>query len=932
MPSYLERDQLKSVSPYVTDTDAILRNFQTKLNYWGQGAAQVKSAYERYANLELTRDDNKEGLSEFMKGAKEQVKNAANTDLSVGDNIVNAQEIFKPLLGPEFRNIMGDNALTKFFNSQYSIANVYKNKDGGKEYSDTNLRDIQQQHADFKNAKDPGSWEEFMGKRREYTPYIDVKGKVQKLMTDFYENDNQIGGTSITSIGQNPMYLLKEENKSVKAERLKRYINENLSDKDKNQLAIESRVNLHDLISVYGEPTVSEEYWNKNIDNTKNLRDAYAVELGSINDKIKMLSGRTLTDSEEALLKDDKVRKGLIEKTISKIDKTIEGYSDPNAFSEFRKNLEGNVRSLYIDDFTTGLSNAYSKTDYTQSISQNTAYFSALAQSLNENKLREEIRANKASELLDAAALRINEYVAQTGRINALKPATGGRKTKEDVTNPDGSPVDPNLVLTAIGPDSDVDTPDEDKKPYDVLKDKQAAVLTSMEENIKPLKAKILSIEGDIHDYASWESYFKDNASKLTTLKLSDMPDHLKNAAVAFLINSGKYPNGVPNALNIGDVKKQFDEYTQKVFMTHAKEGTDAVYHGLKLGEMVKNQNRFLKEKETYDNIEKELLSFIKTTQGTTAVDNNPGTPLEALSDYITAMRIYPSVIFGKKTAAEASAELVKKTKVNQGKNIDEINDYLSKNYPILKRAIVGSITGIRLDTDDGSAYARGIGLDLANKILNSGKGDSFGGNVLEINVSDKDGAVVKMSAESRGILRNIRWDDQKSPVTELKFVKKGDGTGYWQGTFATGNTEKDKFINFKIKSPIPSYLNDPIADYVTKNAKTYSTLIGERGNKFEVRGLQNSNSDINYGYTVTTTILTKSIDKDVFGDPYVVFNTSTETEEVPPTKNLSDIEDAFIKKANYSNKLYNAFEAFRAVHKRSPTEKEFQEEIKKIK
>ena len=137
MPSYLERDQLQTVSPYIEDTDAILRGFNTKLQYWGIGAGKLKTTYENYLGLELTREDNQKSLETFMKGAGEQMRKASSTDLSVGDNVNAALDIFKPLTSDEsFKPLMGDHSLTTFYNNQYRIAEMYKTREGGKEYSD----------------------------------------------------------------------------------------------------------------------------------------------------------------------------------------------------------------------------------------------------------------------------------------------------------------------------------------------------------------------------------------------------------------------------------------------------------------------------------------------------------------------------------------------------------------------------------------------------------------------------------------------------------------------------------------------------------------------------------------------------------------------------------------------------------------------------
>lgn len=181
MPSFLEKEQLHAIQPFIADANSILGTFQTKVEYWRQGAAAVKGAYQKFLNLDLTHNDNQTRLDEFMKTAKTQLQQVSQTDLSVGDNQQMAMSIFEPIV--KDREIMGDNAITKFFKEQYAIGESYKNKDGGKYYNSNNQNWMLKQLADF-STDDARNWQTHWNMRDGYTPYVDLSAK----WTEFVKN------------------------------------------------------------------------------------------------------------------------------------------------------------------------------------------------------------------------------------------------------------------------------------------------------------------------------------------------------------------------------------------------------------------------------------------------------------------------------------------------------------------------------------------------------------------------------------------------------------------------------------------------------------------------------------------------------------------------------------------------------------------------
>lgn len=236
MPSFLEREQLLTTQPYIANVDAISRTFQTKLQYWSMGASQVKSAYQNYLGLDLTREDNQKKLNEYMQVAKEGIKKASTTDLSVGDNVNTALGVFDPIT--KDKNIMGDYSITRHYKNQLGVAESYRNRDGGKEYSDNNLRYLQMKLNDFRIDASADNWQDHASKKGYYTPYYDYSAEIKTAMENYKPSE----ATSTMPTAGGKGYLSTTTDKSWRENDIKNYLSGVLSDKAKKQMGIDGFV------------------------------------------------------------------------------------------------------------------------------------------------------------------------------------------------------------------------------------------------------------------------------------------------------------------------------------------------------------------------------------------------------------------------------------------------------------------------------------------------------------------------------------------------------------------------------------------------------------------------------------------------------------------------------------------------------------------
>ena len=930
MPSYLERDQLIPVAPYVEDTDSILRGFQTKLQYWGKGASKVKSAYQSYLGMELTRDDNQQQLNTFMESAKSQIQKAASTDLSVGDNVSSAMQIFDPLTNSdEYKAVRGDNALTKFYKEQYKIADQFKNKDGGKEFSETNLRDVQQQHMAFKNDSDPNNWEKYYNSKRQYTPYIDVKEKVQKLIKDFYDNEQFDQITSSSPSESNQAYLITEENKSVKAEKLKMYIANNLSEKEKNQLAIESRVHLNDNISIQGREAVAKSFYNSYLENIKLDKAAYERESQNISDNIKLRESQKLTDSQRRLLDDEKTRLKLVENEIAKKTSQIATFADPKTFVDFDKQLESKAYEMYVNDFTTGLANANSRTNYSQKVSQNAAYFSQLSYELNLADL------NRKKER-DAWEKDVAIANAESNRINASKSANG-KKTKEEVMDANGNPINPNQVVETVGNNNQVSGNKEES--YLVkFAGKISDIESGLSQNKLPLRDQILSKDGELNDAALYDKFIQDNKDKYTTLKVKDMPETYKNIFLRIFNNGVVSNTAQANEMTLKQVNEKLNEKVNNIILQAAQNPAISTYGGLDLKQVVTNHNRLIFKQQRYMKDLEEAYNAWRKGENIKVEKPFKEVYNTLISSFGRNGQYTGKGVFGLDTDF-----------LNISSQTAATFDKYLQNLPYLRQASSGKTFRIKLETDEGAAFGKTTAAKLVAEIRNQGSSDTdvSGGNILGLRIIDslgdeKDGpgdwkATTdddEMNRSAKAALATVNWDADKSPLSNIEYVKDPEGnTGHWQGTLQVKNGEKARYVQFKYKAPPPSYLNDDLRDDIISSGMNYTRYVDGANSHLQFRSVANSNNNELYGFYVSKTVY-EPMYEEKDGKKYLTgFNRrQLEDQEVPQNVNLTDYEVAYTKQAETWAKQTDAFDAFMLKNKRYPTIEEFEKELKTAK
>lgn len=195
-------DYIPQFQPFQPDLNFYANVLQTKQNQYDTNYKALNNVYGQYFYADLTHGDNIKKKDELLKAIDFNLKRVSGLDLSLEQNVDQAQQVFKPFY--EDKHLMKDMAWTKNTNSQRAYAAGLKNARDEKmraQYWDAGIRAIDYKTEEFKNA----SLEETMNIGNiNYTPYVNVMEKAQKIAKD--------AGLSVESVDVNGNWIVKTKN------------------------------------------------------------------------------------------------------------------------------------------------------------------------------------------------------------------------------------------------------------------------------------------------------------------------------------------------------------------------------------------------------------------------------------------------------------------------------------------------------------------------------------------------------------------------------------------------------------------------------------------------------------------------------------------------------------------------------------------------
>lgn len=378
-------------SLFTPDFSFMDKMLQRRKSMYDQGFAQVNSAYN-FINRETTNPYNSKVKDQFLKQAKDNLKNLSSMDLSQFQNVDAANSVFSPFY--KNREVVGDQTLTEHWNREIALGNSFKTKDGGKDFNQTNIDYILQQKNWF--AQDtPDTWSEYWGSKRTFTPYYDATKEIQEAMKNFKPSH-------VKTANINGFYINVVDDKSWYNAEVSQYLNAVLSDKAKQQWRIEGAVKYGDNPALLSQTINSQ---------ASTLVPDLQTKVDDLNIRIRQEKDPT---KAEQLTKE---RDGYIEKQNTLNDNLTTISNGDLKF--LRRNSEKLAYEVYYNEKMKDITEAFSHKDIEQDIK-----FNDIAKMFWENDQKWALETWKRNNELDDRQFDANLKIK-------LAQMTADAKTKE---------------------------------------------------------------------------------------------------------------------------------------------------------------------------------------------------------------------------------------------------------------------------------------------------------------------------------------------------------------------------------------------------------------------------------------------------------------------------------------------------------------------
>jgi hypothetical protein len=348
MATYIQgvTDYIPQIQPFRPDYNFLGNILQTKQTRYDSAKRQISDLYGSLLNSPLTKDSNIKRRDEFFKAIDQDIKKISGLDLSLQQNVDQAQNVFKGFYDDKY--IAADMVWTKKFENSVQKHESLKNcndpsKCGDLQAWDEGLQELYYKREEFKKS---GDKESLNFQSPEYTGYFNWQ---KKAMTEALDK-----GYTVSKDYVKGGYKVHDENGKL--------VQGGLYSLYKNAYGEDPRVNSNYKTKAYvtrknsiakmaielgSEEEAEKAYVQKMMNEgvktaTKQLQEQndYFDELNSRQLQLekKDKSGKGLTDAEEEILKQVKEEKERVLKSKTLAQSNID---------EITKNLEkGDIRSL----------------------------------------------------------------------------------------------------------------------------------------------------------------------------------------------------------------------------------------------------------------------------------------------------------------------------------------------------------------------------------------------------------------------------------------------------------------------------------------------------------------------------------------------------------------------------------------------------------
>lgn len=208
-------DYVAAAQPFQSDLNYYAGVLGTKQQQYDSNLSKLNSIYSTALNSPMSREDNITRRAKYFDTIEQDIKKVAETDLSIDQNLNNANRIFDPILNDQY--IIKDMSFTRGIQNAYKTAEQFRNcvdpdKCGGS-YWDQGVQALQYTQEEFQIASPDDS---LRYQAPTYTPYQNVTQKAIKAAKDAGFNmsyDHNDGRYIVTDT--NGQLLLGKDGKGI---------------------------------------------------------------------------------------------------------------------------------------------------------------------------------------------------------------------------------------------------------------------------------------------------------------------------------------------------------------------------------------------------------------------------------------------------------------------------------------------------------------------------------------------------------------------------------------------------------------------------------------------------------------------------------------------------------------------------------------------
>jgi hypothetical protein len=205
MATYIQgvTDYIPQLQPFRPDYNFLGNILQTKQTKYDAAKKQVSELYGSLLNGPLSRDNNIKRRDEFFKVIDNDIKKISGLDLSLQQNVDQAENVFKGFY--EDKNMMSDMVKTKRHQNEWekglNSKNCYDQEKCGGVYNELSMKKLQYKMEEFKAASDEEALNFDMGS---YDAYYNWQKDAIKQAKD--------SGMSVTKDKVSGGYIVRDKN------------------------------------------------------------------------------------------------------------------------------------------------------------------------------------------------------------------------------------------------------------------------------------------------------------------------------------------------------------------------------------------------------------------------------------------------------------------------------------------------------------------------------------------------------------------------------------------------------------------------------------------------------------------------------------------------------------------------------------------------